>query len=68
MYCASKAAISSFCRSVGCLEQMLGVRVNAVAPGVVKTPIWTEDKLRIVDEEKGLCLLPSFPFSLLFSE
>lgn len=33
--------------------------MNAVAPGVVKTPIWTEDKLRLVDEEKG-----SFP--LLF--
>jgi len=32
------------------LEPTLNIRVSAVAPGVVKTPIWAEDKLKWVDE------------------
>jgi 3-hydroxybutyrate dehydrogenase len=67
MYCASKAAISSFCRSLGYLEPEFGIRVNAVAPGVVKTPIWTQDKLRLVDEEKGSFTF-LFPVSLSWCE
>lgn len=34
------------------LEPKYGIRVNAVAPGLVKTPIWNEDELSWVDEEK----------------
>ncbi|CZR58965.1 related to 15-hydroxyprostaglandin dehydrogenase [Phialocephala subalpina] len=45
LYGASKAAISSFTRSLGPLEPKLGIRVCAVAPGMVKTPLWTEDKM-----------------------
>lgn len=51
LYAASKAAISSFTRSLALLEPQLNIRVNAVAPGIVKTPIWTADKLAWVDEE-----------------
>lgn len=51
IYGASKAAISSFTRSLGPLEPMLNIRINAVAPGRVKTPIWTEDKLKWVAED-----------------
>ena len=51
MYAASKAAISSFTRSLAPLEQSLKIRVNAIAPGIVKTPLWTADKLDVVNEE-----------------
>ncbi len=33
------------------LEPKYGIRVNAVAPGLVKTPIWNEDELSWVDEK-----------------
>jgi hypothetical protein len=32
------------------LEPKYGIRVNAVAPGLVKTPIWNEEELAWVDE------------------
>lgn len=52
LYFASKAAISGFIRSLGALDAALGIRVAGVAPGVVKTPLWTEnpDKLAWVNE------------------
>jgi 3-hydroxybutyrate dehydrogenase len=50
LYAASKAAISSFARSMAELEPKFGIRVNAVAPGLVKTPIWNEEELSWVDE------------------
>ena len=39
-------------RSLAPLSQRLGVRVTAVAPGVIKTPLWTEnpEKLRLIKE------------------
>ena len=51
LYSASKHAISGFVRCLGNLEPSINIRVNGVAPGLVKTPIWTEDKLLWVDEE-----------------
>lgn len=50
LYSASKHAISGFIRCLGHLEPTINVRVNGVAPGLVKTPIWTDDKLKWVDE------------------
>lgn len=52
LYNASKHAINGLVRSLAALEQRVGVRVVAVAPGVVKTPLWTEDpgKLKAIDE------------------
>lgn len=50
LYAASKAAISSFARSMAELEPKYGIRVNAVAPGLVKTPIWNEEELAWMDE------------------
>ncbi|KAF2834960.1 short chain dehydrogenase [Patellaria atrata CBS 101060] len=50
LYHASKWGISGFARSLGWLDKALGVRVNAVAPGMIKTPLWTEtEKWKIVD-------------------
>jgi len=50
MYVASKHAISGFTRSLADLEPKLNIRVNAVAPGRVKTPLWTKDKLTWVNQ------------------
>lgn len=54
LYAVSKAAISHFVRSMGVLEQMMGIRVVAVAPGTVETPSWDVSGRRgYVDEERG---------------
>jgi NAD(P)-dependent dehydrogenase (short-subunit alcohol dehydrogenase family) len=60
LYFTSKHAISGFARSLGGLEEPLGIRVNCVAPGVVKTPLWTEhpEKLKTFDEEKDTWVTP----------
>lgn len=50
MYSASKHAISGFTRCMAYLEPTVNIRVSAVAPAIVKTPIWTEDKLAWVEE------------------
>lgn len=33
------------------MEPTINIRINGVAPGLVKTPIWTKDKLAWVDEK-----------------
>lgn len=39
---------------------MLGIRINGVAPGVIKTPLWTDhpEKMTLVDEEQDEWVLP----------
>lgn len=60
LYGASKFAITGFVRCLAPLEAETGVKVNAVAPGIVKTPIWTEDpeKLVNVDQENDGWVTP----------
>lgn len=60
LYGATKFAISGFVRSLADLEPLYGIRVNAVAPGVVKTPLWTEhpDKLANIDLNKDAWVTP----------
>ena len=52
IYNATKHAINGFVRSLAPLETELGIRVTAVAPGVIKTPLWTDnpEKLRLIGE------------------
>ncbi|KAF5724791.1 15-hydroxyprostaglandin dehydrogenase [Fusarium mundagurra] len=60
LYCAAKAGISHFVRSLAGLEtpparaDLASIRVTAVAPGVIKTPLWTEhpEKLAWIDIAK----------------
>lgn len=54
LYAASKYAITGFTRSLEKLEPTVGIRVNAVAPGLVQTPLWTDSvtNMALVDEEK----------------
>ncbi|KAK5155316.1 hypothetical protein LTR16_012564, partial [Cryomyces antarcticus] len=53
LYVASKWAISGFIRSLESLEPATGIRVNGVAPGLIKTPLWTDhpEKLAFVGED-----------------
>ena len=54
LYVAAKHAVNGFIRSLGTLEEEMGIRVNGVAPGVIKTPLWTEhpEKMQFLDEGK----------------
>lgn len=60
LYGASKSAIAGFVRSIAPLEQRYGIRVNAVAPGIVRTPLWSEnpEKLANVDQAKDAWVTP----------
>ncbi|ROW16007.1 hypothetical protein VPNG_02603 [Cytospora leucostoma] len=51
IYAASKFAINGFVRSLSQLDDQHGIRVNAIAPGIVRTPLWTDhpEKLVYVD-------------------
>jgi NAD(P)-dependent dehydrogenase (short-subunit alcohol dehydrogenase family) len=52
IYVAAKHALNGFIRSLAPLDARLGIRVNGVAPGLIKTPLWTEhpEKMGFVDE------------------
>ncbi|KAH7377678.1 hypothetical protein BKA66DRAFT_153917 [Pyrenochaeta sp. MPI-SDFR-AT-0127] len=54
IYVAAKHAMNGFIRSLAMLEGELGIRVNGVAPGVIKTPLWFEhpEKMKFLDEGK----------------
>ncbi|CAM1510713.1 Fc.00g010480.m01.CDS01 [Cosmosporella sp. VM-42] len=60
LYGASKFAISGFVRCLAPLEPTTGIRVNAVAPGVVRTPLWTEhpEKIINVDQNQDVWVTP----------
>ncbi len=60
LYDASKAGLSHFVRAMEALEPRLGIRVIAVAPGLIKTPLWTEhpEKLKLVDETLNEWVMP----------
>ncbi|KAJ5165445.1 Short-chain dehydrogenase/reductase SDR [Penicillium coprophilum] len=60
IYCATKAAINGFVRSLADLDKKLGIRVTAVAPGVIKTPLWTDhpEKLKMVNDSTDKWVTP----------
>ncbi len=66
IYVATKHAVSGFVRSLAQLEtppagsSVPSIRVNAVAPGVIRTPLWTEnkEKLKMIDESADEWVTP----------
>lgn len=52
IYVATKHAINGLVRSLAPLDAQLGIRVTAVAPGSIKTPLWTNnpEKIRMVND------------------
>lgn len=54
IYNATKHAINGFTRSLGALEARSGIRVAAVAPAVVKTPLWTHDPVNAAAVVEGV--------------
>ncbi|KAF1951308.1 NAD(P)-binding protein [Byssothecium circinans] len=60
IYVAAKHAMNGFVRSLGTLDSTLGIRVNGVAPGLIKTPLWTEhpEKMRFIDTDKDAWATP----------
>ncbi|KAH7342781.1 hypothetical protein BKA65DRAFT_504754 [Rhexocercosporidium sp. MPI-PUGE-AT-0058] len=45
LYCATKHAMVGFVRSMAMMEEREGIKVVGVAPGIVKTPLWTPEKM-----------------------
>ncbi|OFW72933.1 MAG: hypothetical protein A2Y55_10165 [Actinobacteria bacterium RBG_16_68_12] len=59
-YCAPKAAVIMMTKVAAGEWAPYGVRVNAVAPGFVRTPMWDADVARgAMDEELYLKLIPA---------
>lgn len=53
LYHAAKHAVRAFVKSLADLQGLNGIRVAAVLPGVVKTPLWMDhpDKLRMFRQD-----------------
>lgn len=60
IYVATKHAINGLVRSLAKLDDVLNIRVTAVAPGVIKTPLWLEhpEKLKMIREGKDEWVTP----------
>lgn len=60
IYVATKHGISGFVRSMATLDARFGIRVTAVAPGVIKTPLWTDhpEKLKMVNDKHDTWVTP----------
>lgn len=60
IYSATKYAINGLVRSMAKLDELFGIRVTAVAPGVIKTPLWTDhpEKLKMVNDTADAWVTP----------
>ncbi|KAI1290642.1 short chain dehydrogenase [Xylaria venustula] len=60
LYYTTKHGLHGFVQSLGKLKETVGIRVSAIAPGTVNTPLWTEapDKKHLVEGGRGLDVEP----------
>jgi len=56
-YCTSKAALLALSKGIAAEERANGIRVTALCPGAVNTPIWDTDTMN-VDFDRGAMLTP----------
>ncbi|KAJ5713997.1 NAD(P)-binding protein [Penicillium malachiteum] len=47
LYCASKHAVTGFVRSMVPCEELEGVKITAICPCLVRTPLWTDQSERM---------------------
>ncbi|KAF6225688.1 hypothetical protein HO133_009688 [Letharia lupina] len=68
IYNATKHGINGFVRSLAPLDSRLGIRVTGVAPGVIKTPLWTEapEKLKLIADDDAW-VTPEFVADVMVS-
>jgi NAD(P)-dependent dehydrogenase (short-subunit alcohol dehydrogenase family) len=58
-YCATKAAVIMMTRVMAAEWAQYGVRVNAIAPGITRTPMWAADVASgAIDEARLVSLVP----------
>ncbi|KAI9808860.1 MAG: hypothetical protein M1827_007183 [Pycnora praestabilis] len=68
LYCATKHALVGFTKSMEAADRLEGVKVVTICPGIVKTPLWTEnpeklsqfsynDDMSITPEACAQCML-----------
>jgi NAD(P)-dependent dehydrogenase (short-subunit alcohol dehydrogenase family) len=52
LYCTSKAAVSAFTRSMAPLHEEFGIKVVAIAPGMVLTALWLDnpEKMKAISD------------------
>ncbi|KAI9833780.1 MAG: hypothetical protein M1819_003513 [Sarea resinae] len=69
LYCASKAAAVSFTRCLKEADRLEGIRVMAVCPGLVTTPLWTSspEKMAQYSFAQANVLPPSAVAALMIS-
>lgn len=60
LYQASKHGISSFVRCMADLHKLAGIRVVGVAPGIIRTPLYSDhpEAGKFVDQERDFMLPP----------
>ncbi|KAM0812936.1 hypothetical protein AB5N19_12927 [Seiridium cardinale] len=61
LYYATKHGLNGFVRALGSLRDEMGIRIGAVAPGAVKTPMWMEDPHKaamLTGAEKSILIEP----------
>ncbi|KAK5052605.1 hypothetical protein LTR84_002470 [Exophiala bonariae] len=60
LYHVSKSGVSNFIRCMASLDEMAGIRVVGVAPGIIKTPLYFDhpEAERFIDKEKDFMLEP----------
>ncbi|KAL9136798.1 MAG: hypothetical protein Q9175_002008, partial [Cornicularia normoerica] len=68
IYNATKHGINGFVRSLAPLDSQLGIKVTGVAPGVIKTPLWTEapEKLKLIASD-DVWVTPEFVADVMVS-
>jgi len=61
LYQAGKSALNTFVRGMADLHKMAGIRIVAVAPGIIKSPLFTDhpEVMRYIDETKDCMLEPA---------